>query len=68
MSQGKQRSEVDDRRREAARDHDIHKGAVEDGCTSDTNNAPGLDADGLPNDATLIAGDALAARADGSQG
>jgi hypothetical protein len=52
----------------AARDQDIHKGAIEDGCPSATTNAPGLDDDGLPNDETAIAEHALGARADGSQG
>jgi hypothetical protein len=51
-----------------SRDHDIHKGAIEDGCPSATTNAPGLDDDGLPNDETAIAGNALGAREDGSQG
>jgi hypothetical protein len=51
-----------------SRDHDIHKGAVEDGRPSTTSNAPGLDDDGLPNDETAIAADALGAREDGSQG
>jgi len=52
----------------ASRDHDIHKGAIEDDRPSVTTNAPGLDGDGLPNDDTAIAESALAARADGSQG
>ena len=51
-----------------SRDHDIHKGAIEDGYPSLTTNAPGLDADGLPNDETAIAACALGARVDGSQG
>jgi hypothetical protein len=51
-----------------SRDHDIHKGAIEDGRPSATTNAPGLDDDGLPNDETEIAGNALGAREDGSQG
>ena len=51
-----------------SRDHDLHKGAVEDECPNDATNAPGLDTDGLPNDETAIAEDALGARADGSQG
>jgi hypothetical protein len=50
------------------RDHDIHKGAIEDGRPSATTNAPGLDDDGLPNDETAIAENALGAREDGSQG
>ena len=51
-----------------SRDHDLHKGATEDGRISDATNAPGLDAEGLPNDAMLIAAHALAARVDGCQG
>lgn len=57
-------------RRAAAncRDHDIQKGVVEDGAPTTTTNAPGLDADGLPDDDTAIAACALGARVDGSQG
>jgi hypothetical protein len=51
-----------------SRDADLHKGAMEDERPCTTTNAPGLDADGLPNDETAIAEDALGARADGSQG
>jgi hypothetical protein len=51
-----------------SKDHDIHKGATEDGQPSATTNAPGLDDDGLPNDETAIAADALGARVDESQG
>jgi hypothetical protein len=51
-----------------SRDQDIHKGALEDGRPSATTNAPGLDDEGLPNDETAIAQDALGAREDGSQG
>ena len=51
-----------------SRDHDIHKGAMEDGQPSDTTNAPALDDEGLPNDETAIMQDALGAREDGSQG
>jgi hypothetical protein len=51
-----------------SRDHDVRKGAMEDGRRSETTNAPGLDDDGLPNDETAIAQDALGAREDGSQG
>ena len=50
------------------RDADVHKGATEDGHPCVTTNAPGLDADGLPNDETAIAEDAIGAREDGSQG
>jgi len=49
-------------------DPDGRKGAMEDERPSVTTNAPGLDDDGLPNDETAIAEDALGARADGSQG
>jgi hypothetical protein len=52
----------------ASRDQDIHKGVLEDGHPSTTTNAPGLDDEGLPNDETAIAQDALGAREDGSQG
>jgi hypothetical protein len=51
-----------------SRDQDIHKGAMEDGRPSETTNAPGLDDEGLPNDETAIAQDAIGAREDGSQG
>ena len=51
-----------------SRDHDVRKGAIEDGRPSAATNAPGLNADGLPNDETAIAADALGARVDGSQG
>ena len=54
--------------RPRSRDADVHKGAMEDGRPSATTNAPGLDNDGLPNDETAIAEDAIGARADGSQG
>jgi hypothetical protein len=50
------------------RDHDIHKGAMEDGRSSDATNAPGMDADGMPNDEIAICESALSARADGTQG
>jgi hypothetical protein len=51
-----------------SRDQDIQKGATEDGRPSQTTNAPGLDDDGLPNDETAIAQDALGAREDCTQG
>jgi hypothetical protein len=51
-----------------SRDHDMRKGALEDERPSSATNAPGLDGDGLPNDETAIAEDALGARTDGSQG
>jgi hypothetical protein len=51
-----------------SRDQDVHKGAMEDERPSTGTNAPGLDDEGLPNDDTAIAEDALGAREDGSQG
>ena len=51
-----------------SRDHDVQKGAVEDGYPNITTNAPGLDADGLPNDEMGIEAAALGARVDGAQG
>jgi hypothetical protein len=51
-----------------SRDQDIHKGVLEDGGPSGATNAPGLDGNGLPNDETAIAEDALGAREDRSQG
>jgi len=51
-----------------SRDPDGRKGAIEDTHPCAATNAPGLDDDGLPNDETAIAEDALGARADGSQG
>jgi hypothetical protein len=56
------------RTRVTSRDHDIHKGAMEDLGPSTAANAPGLDDDGLPNDETGIASGALSAREDGTQG
>ncbi len=50
------------------RDQDIHKGATEDERPAKTTNAPALDANGLPNDKKKIAEEAVAARADGTQG
>ena len=49
-------------------DADGRKGVMEHGRPWVTTNAPGLDDDGLPNDETAIAEDALGARVDGSQG
>jgi hypothetical protein len=57
-----------DVQRSSSRDHDIHKGAFEDGRPHASTNAPGLDDDGWPNDEVAIAEDALGAREDGSQG
>ena len=54
--------------RVASRDQDIRKGVLEDDRPSGTTNAPGLDGNGLPNDETAIAEDALGAREDESQG
>ena len=51
-----------------SRDQDIHKGALEDELPSGATNAPGLDGDGLPNDETAIAEDALGATEDNTQG
>jgi len=51
-----------------ARDQDIHKGAIEDGRPSERTNALALDENGLPNDDTAIAQDALGANEDQSQG
>ena len=59
---------VDRFRPESSRDHDVHKGAIENGSPSDATNAPGLDGEGLPNDETAILQDSLGAREDGSQG
>jgi hypothetical protein len=49
-------------------DHDIHKGATEDDRPGLDHGAPGLDENGLPNDPTAIAQDAVGAREDKSQG
>ena len=51
-----------------SRDNDIHKGAIEDGQPSERMNAPALDENGLPNDDTAIAQDALGANEDQSEG
>lgn len=47
---------------------DFHKGAVEDDRPSERTNALALDDDGMPNDETAIAQDALGAAVDRSQG
>ena len=52
----------------SSRDHDIHKGAMEDERPSAIMNTSALDDDGLPSDDTAIAQDAIGARIDGSQG
>jgi hypothetical protein len=53
----------------SSRDHDVHKGAMEeDRPDPDRPNLLGLDENGLPNDATVIAQDALGAVEDESQG
>ena len=50
-------------------DHDARKGATEDERPhEEQSGAPGLDGNGLPNDATAIAQDAVGAREDGTQG
>ncbi len=50
-------------------DQDIHKGAMEeDRPGPELTHAPALDGNGLPNDATAIAQDALGAAVDQSQG
>ena len=52
-----------------SRDQDIHKGAKEDDRPGPVRaDAPGLDKNGLPNDATKIAQDAEGARVDKSVG
>ena len=54
---------------DAHRDQDVKKGAVEENRPGPTrSSAPALDANGLPNDATAIAQDALGAATDQSQG
>jgi hypothetical protein len=53
----------------SAPDPDIHKGAVEDDTPAAAGeNHPGLDRNGVPNDPTAIAQDALGAREDKTQG
>jgi hypothetical protein len=52
----------------SSRDQDGHRGVLEDDRPITTTNAPGLDDDGLPNDETAIAQDALGAAEDLSQG
>jgi hypothetical protein len=50
-------------------DQDSRKGAMEeDRPHALESGAPGLDGNGLPNDATAIAQDAVGAREDGTQG
>jgi hypothetical protein len=54
---------------QTGRDQDIHKGAKEDDRPGPARpDAPGLDKNGMPNDATKIAQDAEGARVDKSQG
>ncbi len=48
-------------------DNDGQKGAIEDE-RPDLGRSPGLDQDGLPDDAIAIAQDAVGARVDQSQG
>jgi hypothetical protein len=53
----------------AVEDQDVQKGAVEDDQPSPgQSNHPGLDSNGLPNDPTAIAQDAIGAKNDESQG
>jgi hypothetical protein len=55
--------------RSSSADNDVHKGAMEDDRPApNRSGAPGLDENGLPNDATAIAQDAVGAREDKSQG
>jgi hypothetical protein len=55
--------------RSSTADNDGHKGAMEDDRPdSNSGGAPGLDENGLPNDSTAIAQDAVGAREDKSQG
>lgn len=55
--------------RSTSADHDARKGAMEEERPhADADGSPGLDEDGLPNDATAIAQDAVGARVDGTQG
>jgi len=50
-------------------DHDAHKGATEeDRSGPDRSSHPGLDQDGMPDDAIAIAQDRLGAHDDQSQG
>jgi hypothetical protein len=50
-------------------DHDARKGAMEEERPGPNgSDAPGLDSNGLPNDETAIAQDAVGARQDGTQG
>jgi hypothetical protein len=50
-------------------DNDIHKGAKEEDRPGPArSNHPGLDKNGLPNDAIAIAADVLGANEDQSQG
>lgn len=55
-------------RRTGMPDPDFHKGAMENERRCAATNAPGLDEDGLPNDAVAIAADAIGARTDRTQG
>ena len=58
-----------DTERSSTVDNDASKGAVEeDRPGADRAGAPGLDENGLPNDVTAIAQDAIGAREDKSQG
>jgi hypothetical protein len=50
------------------RDQDAHKGAMEEGRPQPPPNTGGLDKNGLPNNATVIAHDRVGANADKTQG
>jgi hypothetical protein len=64
-----EKSEPTDATRSSTADNDVHKGAIEDDRRDPgRSGAPGLDENGLPNDATAIAQDAVGAREDKSQG
>ena len=55
--------------KQTGRDQDIHKGAKEDDRAGPVRpDAPGLDKNGMPNDATKITQDAEGAKVDQSQG
>jgi len=52
----------------SATDRDLHKGAKDDRPGPERSSHPGLDQNGMPNDAIAIAQDRLGARDDQSQG
>lgn len=58
-----------EKKTETTRDQDMRKGAMEEERPGpERPDAPGLDKNGLPNDPTAIAQDAVGAAADKSQG